>query len=109
MAVDPRDELLSELNTFNQRLQADNTALRDKVESLLRERNEALRRAGRRCSGAGSENKPTGSGKRGKRDKRARDSGDKENDVVLQQMDVNACSGDRNRKHRRSVTASGAE
>ena len=106
-AVDSRDELLSEMSMFNTRLRADNTALRQQVEALTKERDEALARtAGRRENGASSASKTSvGSGKSGRRDKRARDGDDKENEAVLQMMDVNV-SGDR--KHRRSMTAGGS-
>ena len=93
-----KDGLLGETMAFNRRLLADNAALRERVEALMNERDEALRRPSAPSGASG--------GRRGsKRDKRARDSDDKENEAVLQPMDVNAASGDR--KHRRSLTASG--
>ena len=105
--ADAKDELLIEMSAFNQRLQADNTALREKVEALTRERIELLRRAARRDSEQSADSRTSGSSKRSKRDKRARDVDDKENEAVLQPVDVNAASG--NRKHRRSTTASGSD
>ena len=100
VAGDSKDALLSEMSAFNQRLQADNAALRAQVEALMKERNEALAASGRRHSG---ESEKRSAGKRV--DKRAREYDDKENEAVLQPLDVNVKGGEH--KHRRSLTASG--